>query len=55
MKLSFLKSISDHNKKCDKGLMKCLVVLLNQLILNTLTFQLLDLYQGVLTLNYPLN
>ena len=31
------------------GLMKDLAGLLNQLILNTLIFQLLDLYEGVLT------
>ena len=31
------------------GLMKDLVELLNQLILSTLIFQLLDLYQGVVT------
>ena len=31
------------------GLMKNLAELLNQLSLNTLTFQLIDLYQEVLT------
>ena len=35
--------------------MKDLVELLKRFILNTLTFQLLDHYQGVLTLNYLLN
>ena len=37
------------------GLMKDLAGLLNQSSLNTLTFQLIDYYEEVLTQNCPLN